>query len=493
MGKYTTFLIFLLCLKVYSQNYALDPMFGESGAKVYDGYSSGANPNPENGPSEIYFVDNKYIFAQSYQIARFNIDGSRDVTFGLNGKLTIAQTGNYFTVLSSRIHNGSIYICGQVYIGGSYNTDAFVAKLSLDGVLDASFGTGGISILEIGNADNSPSGDGDKFKDLLIHPDGTITVTGHSNNGVLVGRLTTAGISDTAFGTAGYKYYGAGTGEKILEYQGNILLLAANTLKMIDANGNYVISFGTNGSTALTYGDNVNRTRLFDNKICLVFSFYVGSPGFGGYSEYRVKVFDLATLALSFPSIAANNAADVTFANNKFLVVDGSVPCTDGGFSCFSQRFRARRFNLDGTLDVSFNATGQFVDNSAESNLAHAMATSIYLHDDGRILVAGQRHGYTGGMIGMKMIRVIDAALGVGETGRNSGFGVYPNPAKQELFVLNDNNFPIDNVIFIDMTGKVIECPRSNQIINLDKLQSGLYSVKIKSNGETYIFKFIKE
>ena len=100
--------------------------------------------------SEFLFnsIDNKIIGFRSeatggFKVEKFNLDGSKDITFGTNGILTtpwpfpgfvtnsITQDENFKLLIQSNYFENSIYKMGQI-------------RLDSNGVLDTSFGNGGI-------------------------------------------------------------------------------------------------------------------------------------------------------------------------------------------------------------------------------------------------------------------------------------------------------------------------------------------------------------
>lgn len=75
-------------------------------------------------------------------------------------------------------------------------------------------------------------------------------------------------------------------------------------------------------------------------------------------------------------------------------------------------------------------------------------------------------------------------------------YSVYPNPTKDKLVVSSSNQDEIMKVEVMDMNGKVLSTQelRSNTVIDVSDISSGIYFVKIAStiNGATQI-KFVKE
>ena len=71
---------------------------------------------------------------------------------------------------------------------------------------------------------------------------------------------------------------------------------------------------------------------------------------------------------------------------------------------------------------------------------------------------------------------------------------VYPNPVKDKLWFDNPNQIHIDKAEVYDMTGKRVKSfSSSDEAINLESLEQGIYFVKVMSKNRTKTFKVMKE
>jgi len=71
---------------------------------------------------------------------------------------------------------------------------------------------------------------------------------------------------------------------------------------------------------------------------------------------------------------------------------------------------------------------------------------------------------------------------------------VYPNPVKDKLWFDNPNQIHIDKAEVYDMTGKRVKSfSSSDEAINLESLEQGVYFVKVKSKNSTKTFKVMKK
>lgn len=92
---------------------------------------------------------------------------------------------------------------------------------------------------------------------------------------------------------------------------------------------------------------------------------------------------------------------------------------------------------------------------------------------------------------------ILERTVGIKES-KNSEVHVYPNPAKDELFVKLNN---VDKILYLsiyDLTGRMLQKERtlnnSIQKISVNKLSKGIYFLELlKVNGEKSTVKFVKE
>ena len=144
-----------------------------------------------------------------YAVVRYTAAGALDNTFGTGG---IVKTDiNSYDIPESIAINSTT---GAITIAGTSNADYdfygthhtgngnfTVVRYTSAGVLDGTFGTGGITTIDIN------SGAADAAHSLAVQSDGKLIVAGTTvrtpNHDVAVIRLTTAGALDGTFGTGG--------------------------------------------------------------------------------------------------------------------------------------------------------------------------------------------------------------------------------------------------------------------------------------------------
>ncbi|MBK9247530.1 MAG: T9SS type A sorting domain-containing protein [Ignavibacteria bacterium] len=136
-----------------------------------------------------------------FAMARYMSDGSLDLTFDSDGKVTTAINGSF----NEYGFSGLIQNDGKILITGSSNStfnDCIVARYNTDGSLDPFFGVNGIAITDFGIA-----ADYGQAIDIALQKDDKIVVCGLRNDGAALNyavvRYHVNGLIDSTFGTDG--------------------------------------------------------------------------------------------------------------------------------------------------------------------------------------------------------------------------------------------------------------------------------------------------
>lgn len=178
-------------------NGSFDSTFGAAGIT---GFVSPANPGEVMAASYLVVqIDGKIIITGhmisgnsvtmkyfGFELARFNIDGTLDSTFGTSGIVSTAL-GNVYGWPSGLVLQPD----GKILITGSASNPGPVAlaRYSANGVLDSTFGVSGL--VNVANANSAES--------LGLQANGTI-VLGTDNS---VRRFTSTGAADSTWGSSG--------------------------------------------------------------------------------------------------------------------------------------------------------------------------------------------------------------------------------------------------------------------------------------------------
>ncbi len=185
----------------YNVDGTLDSSFGVNGMVIYtfwnDVQAYGIIIQPDG---KIVVAGN--IFSPTWEfyflLVRFNVDGTLDTGFGLNGRVVTYMNSSDARATCIAIQaDGKIIAAGYSY---DYSTHYYaLARYNSDGTLDGSFGTGGIVLNELSTSDCS-------VNSLIIQADQRIITGGYSpgtNDGFILVRYKTNGELDSTFGSNG--------------------------------------------------------------------------------------------------------------------------------------------------------------------------------------------------------------------------------------------------------------------------------------------------
>lgn len=223
---------------------------------------------------------NSYDFA----IARYNVNGSLDNTFGSSGKVTtnFSGTGGQATASYDVAHAVFLQPDGKIVLAGITSTavpagnNIALARYNANGTLDTTFGSGGkvtTSHTTIpGSLVDPITGYGDtEVKDAALQADGKILVAGYTqvaglnpSNEAFVARYNANGELDKTFGSGGVVTLPAVPGQLAngvtypmghlaIESSGEIVVNGLGQLALLHsgqvgyADGSLDSSFGNNG------------------------------------------------------------------------------------------------------------------------------------------------------------------------------------------------------------------------------------------------------
>jgi uncharacterized delta-60 repeat protein len=172
---------------------------------------------------------------QDFALARYNSDGTPDTSFDLDGKLLTDFSGGGDAANAMAIQSdGKIVVVGQTYVTATF-LDFAVARYNTDGGLDTGFNRTGKFTSRYGAFH-------DAYNAVAIQSDGKIVAAGYTRTGVwddfAVTRFNSDGTLDTSFG-------GSGTGTAVTDIGGDTDL--TNALA-IQANGEIVAAGRTSGA-----------------------------------------------------------------------------------------------------------------------------------------------------------------------------------------------------------------------------------------------------
>lgn len=374
----------------------------------------------------------------TYWIRRYNADGSPDNTFGTNGSAPVFNTlGNF-----GYIANISIQTDGKILV--SYESepgDPGITRLNADGSLDNTFGTNGLA--------NPGTGIPGIFYNYVKALDnGKILLTAYINDisgsgnttEILVYQLNSNGMVDLAFGVNGKFNY----------------TLAGHTLGIqnlnLQSDGKIIVggyAYDPNSSSA-------------DMKLMLIRLNTNGSP------DNTFGVQGVATMTPESGDIEATSVH--VLSDDKLIINYGNYDSLYSGLV---------KFTANGTPDVTFN------DNTAvkiikDIELGNFVA-GIEVQADQKIVFAGASATDINDLKYHTMIGRLKAS----GTGITTGFknmaSIYPNPAKDRLYI-NLIQQEATATVFDLLGKKVLEQKiYRNGTLRLEPLNPGVYLLHLNS------------
>jgi uncharacterized delta-60 repeat protein len=308
----------------------------------------------------------------------FSAGGALDTTFDTDGSTTL-DFGNGTDSISDLVLQAD----GKVVAVGPSGTGFGLVRYTTAGVLDTTFGLGGIT----SGAFMSDA------RDLAIQSDGKIVVVGRSastNGSLVVARYTAAGVLDATFDTDGratIAMTGASSG-------GLAVALQSDSKAIVLANDNgllSVIRFTTAGVPDVTFDVDgrvdTTATPSFTHRLAvqsdgkIVFTVGDAAPA-GGAMRLTTAGLPDATFGTSGVALSANHVA-----RGLTLQTDGKVITVGDLGSSGNQAVVVRR-NTEGALDSTFGTSG--VAAFSVPGLLRASAHGVAVQSDGKIVVTGR-------------------------------------------------------------------------------------------------------
>ncbi len=261
----------------YTADGAIDSGFGVGGIAVI------ANPdNFEQATQALVQSDGRIVVAgnwdvpppgqrnfNDFAVVRLTADGSLDPTFGTKGLTTVNIGGRADILKAAALQSdGRIVVTGRVAENGGANPDIGLARFNPDGTLDTSFGTNGIV-----RRDLSGVGEWDEPYDIVVQADGRIVMALQSKFDSTVpypfslARFEVNGTLDTTFGTQGIASTAIGSGNALaraLSLQADGKLVVAGQVGSATVNDFGIVRYLTNGALDTSFdGDGILLIDFF--------------------------------------------------------------------------------------------------------------------------------------------------------------------------------------------------------------------------------------
>lgn len=313
-------------------------------------------------------------------LVRYTSTGTLDSLFGTGGLVTTSTTDTLQFSAVTIQPDGNLVAAGVTLSG-----DLFVARyIATNGALDSSFGSGGTVTTPIGSSLAN-------FVDVTLQSDGKIVIAGTSDSPgkFTVVRYTAAGVLDTSFGTGGITKTAIGSNAianaLTIQTDGKIVVggyasTSGNhfTVARYTAGGILDTTFGGTGIVTTIIGNNsyINGIALQGSPakiIAVGFSDLLGSTDFtiARYNPNGTVDTSFGTSGITSTYIAnSSQAFGVAIQQDGKIVVSGrssQPPIT----------FTLARYTINGTLDSAFGTGGIVITpyGSSSSSFKVAIAT----------------------------------------------------------------------------------------------------------------------
>ena len=391
----------------------LDPIF-LGGGKVSLNLWSGNN---DYGYASARQPDGKIVIAGQTAgsvpcIVRYNTDGSLDQTFGNTvyaGTNTPKGLACSFTWSGNTFYSdvliqsdGKIVAIGAGNTGGT-DRHTIVTRFNSDGSADTTFSGDGVLIYsQNGGDDYSESG--------VIQPDGKIVLVGKVNDvTAAVLRINTDGSLDTTFnGNGAFNFNCAGysrcfASSVALDSAGRIVVggygLGSNNdyiFARINPSGGLDSTFVGGGGT-IPAGTGIIAVQItashdYCNGILIQPDGKIVGAGYSDASNADFSAVRLNTNGSLDTSFDTDGRIQTNFGLNErgfgvAIQADGKIVIAgESDLSGSRYDFALARYNINGSLDTSFDGDGRL---TTQFNLNNSIARDVLIEPDGKIIAAG--------------------------------------------------------------------------------------------------------
>lgn len=503
--KFTLVLGLLFSFSVYAQPGTLDDTFGDDTGIHYFNFLSLA----EEWMTHMV-VDNQdriWVAGHTFEngdgrllLSRLTPNGTYDTGFGIDGHAVIDIAGNNLeTVQGLTIHNDGIVIVGQTTSNGE--TNPFVLRYTLNGILDFNFADSGILTVPVQGV----------VSDVTTDEDGNIYVSGMVGENVAVIKVLPDGSLDQTFG-----FFGATLADfpsldesaaLSLDSDGNIYVFGNGFLGGVTRG--HITSFLPSGAINTDFTANGRKSFTWTNN--LDFSVH---DGLLSSDESRFYLVGEATENGNpkAAAIAVDFSSDLItdFGNNGYgqydLALGGDALFTsviEGEDGIYVSALTEEATNGINTTVIYLDANGNYISGFGSSGngiasfnlslLQSDYATDLAFQSDGKLVASGVLLSEEAGVMGFTM-RLLTEVDDTAIEENDFSLSAYPNPCRDQLWIsssdlsLNGQPFRIFNLQGQLVQSGIIQS--STQQFNVGHLPAGAYQLLV---SDRYTSRFIKQ
>jgi len=315
-----------------------------------------------------------------FALARYNVDGSLDATFGPGGIVTTPLSGTEVAVGIARLPDGKLLVAGSMFAGTTTNFG--VVRYNANGSVDTTFGSNGIVITSVVSSGSTAVG-------ISVQADGKFVVGGHANS-------MSGPHSDFAF----VRYNADGSLDQTLHAEERLAVTQGTSFAYTVPAGR----FADPDLDTLTYsaaqndGSALPSWLTFDAATATLSGI---APEGAADVHVRITATDPSGLSASDVYWLYTNSAptvlggpsgivttNVTFSDTSAAVAlqaDGKIVVTGTGLTATNDT-PVLRYNTDGSLDLTF--TGDGMTAISTTNVAGEQGRAVAVQPNGAIVVA---------------------------------------------------------------------------------------------------------
>lgn len=165
--------------------------------------------------------------------------GSVDTSFGNGGIFVLGEASAEVTGMVTEPG-------GKIILGGRIGADAAVVRLSAEGQLDTSYGSGGRARIAIPGLAST--------HDVVVGPAGSIVLGGNDAASAVLVRFTSAGAADASFGAGGVRVLAEQAASRALATAETNLYVGGRATAAADADGLQVLRLQPSGVREPNWG-----------------------------------------------------------------------------------------------------------------------------------------------------------------------------------------------------------------------------------------------
>jgi uncharacterized delta-60 repeat protein len=431
-------------------------------------------------------------------LARFNTDGSPDLSFGTDGAVIAAEVTGTSRGMDVAVQaDGKILVGGQLFLGG-LESHMFVRRFQADGTPDLTFGTNGRWVSALLTREEAYT--------MALQADGKIIVAGRwanpwPNYRGVVYRVNADGSTDTGFGTNGAMQHPDNVDvwfeDCAVQPDGRILAYGTRDLEDIslmrlNTDGTLDAGFATNGVLNVIDGahdDFVNRMVLNDDG-----TLFLSVLRFDAVGE--ALIYQVSSTGSLLPYGGSTGLVIPVTASwvvwNIGVDAAGRILMTGVDISSTQQAMLVRVEN--GLLDPLFGTAGAVTSPIADVPNVRA----VLQRPDGRLVLVGWGANATDDEEDIWMVQYGNVPASVGEAASSGSLTLAPNPVEDRFALTSVAPFATGAHITVrDMGGRAVRvpCTIGTQRIAVDAsdLRAGVYTLVLSTRSGPTTLRFLKQ